>query len=151
MELKDITKEAAIVTTSTTLEAAVEKMIKEQANALVVIDEEGAFAGEVNVSDLFEAIVPEYLDGDQVLEHFSSEEKFIDAVKDAAVKPVEEFMSIEAEPIRVTDDIMTVAAVAIAHGHSRIPVVDHDNRPVGIISRRGLKQIIANFLGIKGA
>lgn len=149
MELKDITKEAAIISEDATFEEAVRKMIKEQANALVVIDEDGAFVGEVNVSDLFEAVVPEFLDGDAVLEHFSSEEKFIEAVKDASVKPVSEFVSMNAEPVLVTDSIMNVAAAAIAHQHSRIPVIDHDNRPIGVISRQGLKHIIGNFMGIK--
>lgn len=149
MELKDITKEAAIISEDATLEDAVRKMVTEQANALIVINDEGAFAGEVNVSDLFEAIVPEYLDGDGVLEYFSSEEKFIEAVKDNAAKPVFEFMSMNAEPVLVTDSIMDVAASAVAHQHSRIPVVDHDNRPIGVISRQGLKHIIANFLNIK--
>ena len=149
MELKDITKEAVIISNAATLEDAVRKMVKEQSNSLLVIDEEGSFAGEINVSDLFEAIVPSHLNGDEVLAYFSSEEKFVEAVRDAAVKPVEEFMALDAEPIRADDDIMAVAAMAIAHGHSRIPVVDHDNRPVGIISRRGLKQIIATFLGIQ--
>lgn len=149
MELKDITKEAAIISLDATLEDAVRKMITEQANALIVVDEEGEFAGEVNVSDLFEAIVPEYLDGDAVLEHFSTEEKFIEAVRDASGKLVEEFVSRNAEPVLVTDSLIHVASVAVAHQHSRIPVVDHSNRPIGVISRQGLKHILAEFLGIK--
>ena len=149
MELKDITKEAAIIGMDATFEDAIKKMASEKANALVVIDEDGEFAGEVHVSDLFEAIVPEYLDGDGVLKHFASEEAFVEAVREASVKPVMEFMSMNVEPVRITDSIMTVAANAIAHQHSRIPVVDHDNRPIGVISRQGLKHILANFLGIK--
>ena len=46
------------------------------------------------------------------------------------------------------DGLMAVAAVAIAQQKARIPVVDVDNRPVGIISRRGLKHLIAQFLNI---
>ena len=149
MELKDITKEAAIIGLDATLEDAVRKMVTEQANALVAIDYEGKFAGEVNVSDLFDAIIPEYLDGDAVLEYFDSEEKFVEAVQNASGKLVEEFVSLNADPVRVTDSIMEVASVAIAHQHSRIPVVDHDDRPIGIISRRGLKHIIAKFLNIE--
>src|SRR5688572_14438019 len=121
MQLKDITKEAAVISAEATFEDAVRKMISEHANALVVIDENGEFAGEVNVSDLFEAIIPDYLDGDGVLEYFNSEEKFMDAVRDASGKLVSEFMSMNVEPVRVTDSIVSVAALAIAHQHSRIP------------------------------
>lgn len=149
MELKDITKEAVLIEIDRTLEDAVRKMIKEQANALIVVDEDGVFAGELNVSDLFEAIVPMELDGDGVADYFNSEEKFIDAIKDARDKPIEMFVSQNAEPVLMTDSIMTVAAAAIAHQHSRIPVVDRENRPIGVISRRGLKQIIGNYMGIK--
>lgn len=149
MELKDITKEAAIIGLEATLEDAVRKMIKEQANALIVIDDEGKFAGEVNVSDLFEAIVPEFLDGDAVLEHFSTEEKFNEATQEARSKPIEEFMSMNADPILITDSIVSVAAAAIAHQHSRIPVVDHEDRPIGVISRQGLKHILGDVLGIE--
>lgn len=149
MELKEITKEAAMIGTEATFEDAIKKMVNEKANALVVIDENGEFAGEVHVSDLFEAIVPEYMDGDSVLEYFNSEEKFVNAVRDASVKPVEEFMSMNVDPVQITDSIMTVAANAIAHQHSRIPVIDHENRPIGVISRQGLKKILASFLKIK--
>ena len=149
MELEDITKGAAIIGMEATLEDAVRVMVNEQANALIVVDENGKFAGEVNVSDLFDAIVPPFLDGDAIDKHFNSEEKFIEAVKEASGKLVEEFMTTNAEPVKVTDSIMSVAAVAIAYQHSRIPVVDHSNRPIGVISRQGLKHIIANYLGIK--
>lgn len=149
MELKDITKEAAVIDVNQTFEDAVRKMIKEQANALIVVDEDGKFAGEINVSDLFEAIVPEHLNGDTVTSYFDSEEKFIAAVKEAAEKPLELFVSYNAEPVLVTDSIISVAAAAIAHQHSRIPVVDQENRPIGVISRRGLKQIIGNYMSIK--
>ena len=43
------------------------------------------------------------------------------------------------------DSILAVAAAAIAHQRARIPVVDHDERPIGIISRQGLKQILGKF------
>lgn len=149
MEIKDFTKPAAIIGFEATFKDAVSKMIKDQANALVVIDDEGRFAGEVNVSDLFDAIVPEELDGDTVTQYFSNEEAFAKAVKNASDKPIEEFLSHNAEPVHLSDSIINVAAVAISHQHSRIPVVDDDNRPVGIISRQGLKHIIGNYLGIR--
>ena len=149
MQLSDITKEAAIIDLGATFRDAVEKMIKEQANALIVVDDEGEFAGEINVSDLFEAIVPEHLDGDSVMSYFSKDESFVEAVKAASEKPVEEFISHDAEPVLATDSIMSVAASAIAHQHSRIPVVDHSNRPIGVISRQGLKHIIGNYMGLK--
>lgn len=149
MELKDVTKEAALINLDSTLEDAVRKMITGRSNALVAIDADGKFAGEVNISDLFDAIVPENLDGDGVIEYFKSENAFVEAVKNSSDKLVSEFVSLNAEPVLVTDSIIDVASVAIAHQHSRIPVVDHSNRPIGIISRHGLKNILAEYLKIK--
>jgi CBS domain-containing protein len=57
-------------------------------------------------------------------------------------------MSVDIDPVHIDDGLMTVAATAIARRQARIPVIDHDNRPIGIISRRGLKHILAKFLGI---
>jgi CBS domain-containing protein len=47
--------------------------------------------------------------------------------------------------------LITIAGTAIAHQTAHIPIVDHDNHPIGVISRRGLKHILAKYLGIKDA
>ena len=148
MELKDITKEAVIVSEEATFKEAIATMVKQQTNSLLVINSDGELSGEVSVSDLLDAIVPEYLDGDSIAANFATEEMFEEAVKTAQDKPVSEFMSVGLEPIQADDGLMTVAANAIARQQARIPVVDHDNRPIGIVSRRGLKQILAKFLNI---
>ena len=48
----------------------------------------------------------------------------------------------------VTPDatFIEVAAVAIAEQKARIPVVDHEGRPIGMISRQGLKKILGTFM-----
>lgn len=148
MELTEIIKEPVVVTESATLEEALSRMVKEQTNTLLVTDETGILTGEVGVSDMLDAVVPEYLDGDSVAAHFATEEMFAEAVAAAKEKPVAEFMSVDIDPIRTDEGIMSVAAKAIAQRKARIPVVDDENRPVGIVSRRGLKHILAEHLGI---
>lgn len=148
MQLKDIIKEAVTVSETATLKDAISLMIEKQTNSLLVCDTNGVLVGEVGVSDLLDAIVPAYLEGDNIAAHFASEEMFEEAVKDAAEKPVTEFMATDIEPIKADDNLMTVAAVAIAQRKVRIPVIDEENRPIGIISRRGLKHILANYLSI---
>jgi len=148
MELKDITKPAVTISQNATFEEVITKMVREQTNSVIVVDEDGAFAGEVSVPDLMDAIVPEYLDGDSIAANFATEEMFEEAVRDAASMQVKEFMGLDTEPVRADEGLMSVAATAIAHQRASIPIVDHDNRPVGVISRRGLKHIIAKFLDI---
>lgn len=148
MELREIIKDVPIIPESATFREALSAMVKQQTNSLLVIDEEGKLSGEVSVSDLMDGIVPEYLDGDSIAAHFATEEMFKEAVQDAADKEVRDFMGVDTDPVEVDDGLMAVAANAIAHQRARIPVVDHEDRPLGIISRRGLKKLIASFLNI---
>lgn len=148
MELKDIIKEAVIVSEDTSFNDALKAMVNQQTNSLLVINSDGELSGEVSVSDLLDAIVPEYLDGDSIAADFATEEMFEEAVKAASQKLVSEFMSVDLDPVKTDDGLMAVAAIAIARGQARIPVVDNENRPIGVISRRGLKHILAQFLNI---
>lgn len=148
MEVKDIVKEAVIIGEGASFREALSAMIREQTNSLLVANSDGKLSGEVGVSDLMDAIVPEYLDGDSIAANFATEEMFEEAVQNAADKTVADFMSTDVEPVRMDDGLMAIAAVAIAHQKARIPVVDADDRPIGIISRRGLKQLLAHSLTI---
>lgn len=148
MKLEDITKAAVIVSEDATFKDAVSIMVAEQTNSLLVTGEDGTLVGEVGVSDLLDAVVPEYLGGDNIAAHFATEDMFQEAVRDASLKPVSEFMATDMESVRTNDNLMAVAAVAIATRRARIPVVDSEDRPIGVISRRGLKHILAHTLGI---
>lgn len=148
MQVADITKPAVIISEDASFSDALRKMVREKTNTLLVINEAGVLTGEVSVSDLLDAIVPEYLDGDSIAANFATEEMFEAAVTDAAERQVALFMSTDFDAVKASDGLMTIAATAIAHQRARIPVVDNEDRPVGIISRQGLKQILARFLGI---
>lgn len=148
MEIRDLTKEAVLISEEATFKDAIERMIRKQTNSLIVTNAAGELSGEVKVSDLLDAIVPEYLDGDSIAANFATEEMFERAVDDAANKLVKDFMTVDVVPVRVDDSLMAIAATAIAHQTAHIPVVDHDNKPIGVISRRGLKHILAKYLNI---
>tara|TARA_B100000745_G_scaffold268595_1_gene194731 strand:+ start:3421 stop:3879 length:459 start_codon:yes stop_codon:yes gene_type:complete len=148
MEVKDIVKEAVTIGEEASFKDAIALMINEKTNSLLVTDGDGVLIGEVTVSDLLEAIVPEYLSGDSVAAHFATGAMFDEAVEHAAEKQVQFFMTTDISPVQETESAMAVAANAIAHRRVRIPVVDANGKPVGIISRRGLKHIIGNALHI---
>jgi len=148
MELKDIIKESVSISEEASFKDAVSLMMTEKTNSLLVTDNNGLLTGEVSVTDLLDAIVPDYLDGDSVAAHFASTAMFEDATKETQELLVKLFMSTKITPVKLTDGIMEVATNAIAHKSVRIPVVDADGKPAGIISRRGLKHIIGNALGI---
>ncbi len=149
MELKDITKEAFTITADTTFKDAVAKMVAHQTNVLLVTDANGVLSGIVSVSDLLDAIVPEYLDGDSTAAHFATADMFNEAVDDSKEVAVREFMTTNITTANEGESLMAVAVAAIANKRFRIPVVDKDGKPVGLVSRQGLKHIIAEQLGIE--
>lgn len=149
MEMRDITREAFTIDEEASLREALACMVEKQTNSLLAVNEHGELSGEVGVSDLLDAIVPISMDGDRVLDALGTEEAFKEAVKEASDKTVRDFMNVDIQPVRSNDSLITIAGIAIAHQYARIPVVDHENRPIGIISRRGMKHILATFLGIQ--
>ncbi len=148
MEIRDLTKEAVLISEDSTFRDAVALMVHKQTNSLLVINEDGQLTGEVSVSDLLNATIPDYVEPEKLLETMSTEEGFGSAIQNASEKEVRDFMSVDFEPVHVDDSLLIIASMAIAHGSQHIPIIDHDNRPIGIISRRGLKHILAKYLNI---
>lgn len=149
MELKDIIKPAITVPQTATFEEAVSLMIEAQTNSLLVINESGALVGEVNVTDLLDAVVPEYLEDDAIAAEFATTDMFANAIEAAKSQKVSDFMAKDMTVIEDNDSLMLAAQIAIKEKTARIPVVNASKQPVGIISRRGIKQLLADFLGIK--
>lgn len=148
MEVIDITKPAISINENTTFEDTIKTMVQKQTNSLLVVNNEGVLVGTIGMSDVLDAIVPEYLDGDSIAAHFASSDMFTDAVGDARHSIAHDFMSTDISPVESSDSLMAVAAQAIANHRTHIPVVDADGRPVGVISRRGVKHIVAHALNI---
>ena len=149
MQVKDIVKPAVIVSETDTFETALKAMMTQHTNTLLVTGENGHLSGEVTVTDLLGAVVPDTLDGGAVMDHFATDEAFIASIEVARDLPVAEFMSYDFSALTLNDNLMSIVATAIAHERARIPVVDNDNHPIGIISRQGLKQIMDKFLHTK--
>jgi CBS domain-containing protein len=149
MEIRDLTKEAVLIGENSSFREAIALMVTKKTNALLVVDDEGTLTGTVSVSDLLNAIVPEYSDPENILEELSTEKGFGDAVVNATDKLVSDFMTVDVQPVHVDDSLLTIASTALTHQTENIPIVDNTNQPIGVISRRGLKHILAQYLGIK--
>lgn len=149
MEIRDLAKEAVVVSEDSTFRDVISLMVSKQTNNILVVDEDGKLSGEISVSDLMNGIVPDYLEPDKVLKELSTEAGFAKAVKAAGDKLVVDFMSSDFEAVHAEDNLLTIAGTAIAHSTESIPVVDVDDHPIGVISRMGLKRILAEYLGIK--
>jgi CBS domain-containing protein len=146
MEVQSVVKPAAVVSETTTFAEALHAMDAGQTNTLLVTDEHGKLSGEVTVVDLLGAIIPDTLNGDDVMSHFSDDTAIAAAVALVRDLPVSEFMSRDFTALRPDDNFIAIIANAVAYQRARLPVVDHDNRPVGIISRQGLKRVLEQYL-----
>ncbi len=149
MQVKDIVKPAVIISENDTFESALTAIVTQHTNTLLVVNEDGELTGEVTVTDLFGAVVPDTLNGSEVIDHFTTDDAFIASVDVAKDLPVSEFMSQDYSALTLKDNLMAIVATAISHERARIPVVDNDNHPIGIISRQGLKQILYKFMNKK--
>jgi len=145
-QLASIIKPAVVIPETATLAEALHAMNTGRSNTLLVVNEAGELSGEVSVSDLFDAIIPANITGDQAINHLSDDASFKAAVQHAKDTPVFEFVSTDFDTVTPDDSLLQVAAVTIGQGRARIAVVDHDRRPVGIISRSGLKQLLEAYL-----
>jgi predicted transcriptional regulator len=149
MQVKDIVKPAVVINESDTFADALKAMMTQHTNTLLVVDENDKLSGEVTVTDLLGAIVPDTLNGNEVLSHFSTDDAFIASIKVAKDLPVSEFMSYDYSALTLKDNLMSIIATAITNERARIPVVDYEDHPIGIISRQGLKQILDKFISTK--
>ncbi len=145
MKAKDITKPAVTISKLDSFNNALKKMLSEHTNTLLVVDEKEILCGELSVTDLLDALIPEYANGDEVLEHFASEENFKNAVLDTSDRLVEDFMIKDFSSVQADDDLITIVSHAISFQRARVAVFDKDGKPTGIISRQGLKQILGKF------
>ena len=145
MKVKDIIKPAVVISETDTFTSALKALTTQKTNTLLVTNQKDELSGEVTVTDLLSAIVPDTLDGSEVTSHFSTDEAFIASIGVVKDLPVSEFMSGDYSPLTINDNLMSIIATAITYERARIPVVDDENRPIGIISRQGLKQIVDKF------
>jgi CBS domain containing-hemolysin-like protein len=146
MEVKEVVKPAVVIDENATFVDALAAMDSGKSNTLLVTNERGKLSGEVTVTDLLGAIVPDTLNGDEVMEHFGDDEAFMASIELVKDLPVASFMTSDFTALKLEDNLLTIIATAIAHQRARIPVVDHNDHPIGIISRQGLKRIIQKYL-----
>ncbi len=150
MNVKDIVKPAVIISEDETFSSALTALLYNETNTLLVTNKKGKLVGEITVSNLLEEVIPDTLNGQDVVEHFNTDDAFIASIEIAKDIPVSEFMSKDFSSLTLNDNLTSIIATAIAFDRARIPVVDGEDRPIGIISRQGLKQILNKFIQSAG-
>lgn len=149
-QIKKIMREVKTISDGATFFDALKKMIKERTNSLVVVDDGGRVVGMVNTGEMIREVVPDYLEEDNAITaHFADREMFMEDVKKAKDVPIKKFMISDVATVDAEDSLMEVAVIAISNRQLRIPVVDENKKPVGLITRTEIKQVIGDILGIE--
>ncbi len=147
--IKEIMREVKVIKDDRNFYDALEQMIKEKTNSLVVVDKDNKVVGLVNAGELIREVIPDYLEEDEVAAHFANEEIFKEEVERAKEVPVTKFMIENPKTLDPDDSLMQAAVLALSNGQMRLPVVDKDYQPIGLITRTELKQVIGDILGIE--
>ncbi|MDY0189115.1 MAG: universal stress protein [Desulfuromonas sp.] len=148
--IKDIMIKPALIGLDSSFLDVLKKMIVMKTNSLLVVNKKGVLVGRVQSLDLLWQIKPGYLDAKfaALTAHFVDEDTFKDACVSAKDKPLETFMEKNPQVLKLDSPLMEAAMIAIEDKHARIPVVDGDNIPVGIVTRTELKKMMGKYLDV---
>ncbi len=148
-KIQDIMRKAVLIGQDAVFIDALRKMIIDKTNSLLVVSKAGKLVGEIQSFDLIKQVVPGYIVSDEIAAHFATEEIFMDACKAAKNIPIEKFMNKDPKTITLQSSLMEAVVVAMTHGQSRVPIVDEQHQPLGILSRTELKQVIGKCINIE--
>lgn len=137
-----MTKEVITVKPADEVEKAARLLLEHKISGLPVVDEENRVVGMISEGDLVirekEVKAPafsEVLGGVIFLE---SQKRFFEELKKTIALTVEELMSRRIFTVDEEATLEEVATIMSKKGVNRVPVVDGDNRLLGIITRQDI-------------
>ncbi|MDN5341655.1 CBS domain-containing protein [Oceanotoga sp. DSM 15011] len=107
-------------------------------SALPVINGDFKLVGYLSESGVISASLPGYLSLMESSAFIPDSHQFFKGLSKILDKPVSDFMSDKPFKVYIDDTVLHVADVIIKNKLKIIPVVDHDDKLVGIIRRIGL-------------
>jgi len=149
INIQDIMRKAVLIGPDAVFVDALRKMIVDKTNSLLVVSKTGKLVGEIQSFELIRQVVPGYVVSDEIAAHFATGEIFKEACEAAKGIPIEKFMTKDPQTITLKSSLVEAAVIGMAHGQSRIPVVDEQDKPLGVLTRTELKQVIGKFINIE--
>lgn len=147
MKVRDVmSKDIIKVKPTDTIYTAIQKVFMHQVSGLIVVDENDSLIGTISEKTLYRAIYPSYEDyhtnPETVGFHLKlNEHKIIERSKD---KKVENFMNTNVFTLKDDLALLLAGAKMLAREVNRVPVLDTENKLVGIISRRDIYHYVFN-------
>jgi len=148
MTVASIMREAITISVHVSSKEALNAMVCKKTNALVVIDDDGVFVGLINTRIYIEQAIPEYVTNDEIAAQFANECVFRKSVEKIADVPIKDLMVENVSTIAPDDNLLKAAILATKNRQIRIPVLDENNKPIGLLSQTEIKHLIASYLGV---
>jgi len=147
MKTADImTKGVIAATTSTPVSEIARLMVQHHLTGIPVADDSGRLLGLVTDRDLVvrhaRVHFPTYIPLLESLVYVGNTRHFEQELRKALATTAGELMGKEVPTVGPETDILDVAALMFHKDVNPIPVVDHDRRIVGIISRADLVKLL---------
>lgn len=134
------------VNQTATMKEAIELMIRERTNGVVVVDDAHHVVGILSSWDIIQHVVPDYLEEDKHLASFAAGGMFVDRVHNLADDTVDKFMTKSVHTIRKDHTIMQAAALLSTFHIRQLPVVDEEGTLIGYINRTDVKLAVGKAL-----
>ncbi|MEN2982100.1 MAG: CBS domain-containing protein [Thermus sp.] len=128
----------------TTLDQVARLMVEKRIGSVLVVNQEGRLAGIVTESDfLKERGIPfSTFRAPMLLGRFLGGEGLERLLEEARSTRVEEIMSAPVHAVGLEDPLAQVLERMLAYDINHVPVVDEEQRPLGIISRFDLLRLL---------
>jgi CBS domain-containing protein len=149
MQVKDImTGDVITVSVDESVEQCAKLLQKHDISGLPVLDAAGKVAGMVTEGDLIRRAsrvkAPGYLEILGGLIYLGSPKKFVDELQRAMSLEAGQLMSKNVVSVKPEDTVEKAATLMVEKKVSRLPVIDDQEKLVGIVSRRDIMSSLYN-------
>jgi len=119
--------------------AVIEAILAHHQEAAMVFDARGSLLGVVDTNTILKRLLPAYMSGGVSLAEALHEGYFEEVFAELATVTAADLMEplAETDSVAPDDGVMKAAALFVEHHREVLPVLE-DDRPIGVISRRGL-------------
>ncbi len=143
MEIKDImTTDVVTVSITDSVEQCAKLLQENDISGIPVLDDSGRVAGIVTEGDLIRRAsrikAPGYLEILGGLIYLGSPKKFVEELQRAMSLEAGQLMSKDVISVKPGDSIEEAATLMVEKGINRLPVIDDEEKLVGIVSRRDI-------------
>ena len=148
MDIKKYMKQPIIINVDASFEDALKMMLLENRNSLLVTDNGDKLVWGIDVVSLVKAVIPWYIDSEKHAAHFMTDTLFRNCIKDAKNLNIKDFMIHFTKVITSSTSMMEAAMMVTEWRQSKIPVLDEQLQPIGVITIWSLKKVLWDELGI---